>query len=73
MQSSTGGFANSVKAGYVGLTIYVGDDTAAGVVRGGNNWRRVAGDVETELQALCVDGGEGVNNKVGRAMTNVEL
>ena len=55
MQAGVGGLADRVQAGQVGAAVQVGDDAAAGVVRGRHDRDRLPGDVDAELQAARVD------------------
>src|SRR5690606_17703405 len=58
VQTGEAGLADGVEVGDVGAAVFVHHDTAAGVVGRGHHRNAIAGDVDAELQAAGVNGGE---------------
>src|SRR5690606_39828611 len=73
VQSGEGGFANGVQVFHIGATFEIDDDTAAGVVRGRYDGNWIARDVDAELEAARLDGGEVVENELGRFVADIEI
>ena len=55
MKSSAGGFANGIKSLDIGSGFGVGEDAAAGVMRGRDHRDRIFRNVDPELKAALVD------------------
>ena len=72
MQPGIAGLTNRIKILDIGLSIQISDDTATGVVSGGNHRDRFLADVQSEFHAFAADGGEVFLNKVFALMADVQ-
>ena len=73
VQAGVGGFADRIEAGQVGPAVQVGDDAAAGIVRGRHDRDRLLGDVDAEFQAALVDVGEMLLQELRGLVGDVEV
>ncbi len=73
MQAGEAGFAERVQPGHVGAPVAVDDHAAAGVVRRRHHRNRIAGDVQPQLQALGVHGGEVLDDEIRRLVADVQI
>ncbi len=73
MQAGAGGLANGIEPRQVGSPGAVNEDAAAGVVGRGHHRDGLPGDVDAELQAAAVDGGEVLADELRGTVADVQL
>ena len=72
MQAGAGGFAQAEEVLHLGVPGRVADDAAAGVVLHRADRNRAARDVDAMRQAMCMDGGEVLQDEAGGPMADVQ-
>ena len=72
MQAGAGGFAQAEEALHLGVPGRVADDAAAGVVLHRADRDRAARDVDAMRQAMCMNGGEVLQDEAARPMADVQ-
>ncbi len=68
-----GDLSDGVEAGQIRAGHLVRDDATAGVMGGGNHGDGLAGDVDPQLPAASMDGGEVLHDKVRRPVRDIQV
>ena len=72
VQAGAGGLADRVQTLEVRSCAQVRHHAAAGVVRRRHDRNRLAGDIDAQFQAATMDGGEMLEQEIGRFVADVE-
>src|SRR5690606_1353703 len=73
VQSGKACFADGIEPRDISAPCLIDDDAATGVVRRRHDRNRLAQDVDAELQAALVNGGEVGLDEVGRLVADVQV
>src|SRR5690606_16120428 len=73
VQARKGGFSHRVELVDIGASLGVDHNAAAGIVGGGDNRNRLAGDLDTLLQTALVVGRKVRGDELCRPVANVQI
>ena len=73
VQTGVADLANGIQAVEIGTSVQVGHHPATGVVGSGHHRNRFTGNVDPQLHAAGIDGGEVFDNELRRFVADVQI